>query len=1096
MTLRASGPHWCASLVLVVAMLPAVAMALDAPPTCASRTAVRDDSASIDVLWKRIVALGETDPMAALDLLCGTLERVNRERGPRSLDAARWVQAIATPLIAYLNRFDEAEQLLQQARPILERNLGPNAPELAELHVASAWMAFRRGNLVASAEGWTAALAIREHVPGDKQVELQKVLVGLAQVRLSQRRFDEALALAERSEAILQANGETVSEAAAAIKNLMGNIALAREDFPAARDRAREQVAIELALKAAGGPDQPVTAYAMLGQALQKLNEYSEAEAALRESVRLARAPDGPLQRGALTALVQLSALLNDRGEPREALEFAQQALELGERELGADAPKLVPVLYNLAQAQRTLGDLAGALRSFRRADAIVAARSAQVYPVHVVRLRRGYAQLLEELGERSEAATQAASGETLSRGDSGLSIERAATLVVQAHILLGSDPASALGAGTEALQLYQRGLSPTHPLAIRALNGLCAQQLSADVADTPSCDEAASRLAAARYADPMLRQAVAENLAERAARQRDPVQMESLALESLAAAATLGTPDPVWRASFLMARAQQARQQPDMAIFFGKQAVDQLQQLRRPLFEVDTRLDAAFLRDKIDVYRTLANWLLDADRLDEALEVLQLMKSEERNEFLQRDEAGGVGSGARLSLSPAEQSLLERYEALLSSTGPGGEIDGLLRLRMQDRITPAERARLDELLAGQPEQETQRRAAIEGFLRDTPQGGSARRGRAVQAAALDRALRQVGPDAALAIYLLGEDQLRILVVTRRGQREFTTEFASAQRRDIGALLDGIAARRDVTELSRQLYAQLLRPVMQAAQRAGAQRVVLWPDGALRYVPFAALLEGNRYAIERHSLQLYSDVAAGPVSPANPVLAVRALGVTQAHEGFTALPAIGDELCSIVRGPVEGLEQPHEGCTAGQGGGALPGAAFADSRFTRQQFEAIMAGPREFSVLHVGTHFSLRPGNALRSYLLLGDGERMTLDRLAGTDFRGVELMTLSACQTGLGGIVMADGREVEGLSAIVQQQGVQRVVASLWRVEDRSTAMLMAAFYRRLAESPGSDAAALRRAQLDVRNHVVDGARPYAHPYFWAGFTLAASHP
>ena len=659
MTQRATGPRCFASIVLVMALLPAVAMALDRPPTCAERTAVRDDSASIDALWKRIAALGETDPMAALDLLCSTLERVNRERGPQSLDAARWVQAIATPLIAYLNRFDEAEQLLAQARPILERNLGPYTAELAELHVASAWMAFRRGNLTASAEGWTAALAIRERVPGEKQVELQKVLVGLAQVRLSQRRFDEALALAERSEAILQANGETVSEAAAAVKNLMANIALAREDLhrrPRPRPGAGgHRTGLEGGRRS--GPAGHGLRHAGPGPAETERVFGGRGGAAGIRAAGRAR-PEGPLQRNALTALVQLSALLNDRGEPREALGFAQQALELGERELGADAPNLVPVLYNLAQAQRTLGDLAGALRSYRRADSIVAARSAQLYPLHVLRLRRGYAQLLEELGEQPEAAAQAAIGEALSRGDSGLAVERAATLVVQAQILLRSDPAAALGAGTEAMQLYQSGLSPTHPLAIRALNGLCAQELSGDVPGAPSCDEAANRLAAARYADPMLRQAVAENLAERAARQRDSVQMESRALESLAAAATLGTPDPVWRASYLMARAQQAQQQPALAIFFGKQAVDQLQLLRRPLFEVDARLDAAFLRDKIDVYRTLANWLLDAERLDEALEVLQLMKSEERNDFLQRDEAGA--GGARLSRNPAEQALLD----------------------------------------------------------------------------------------------------------------------------------------------------------------------------------------------------------------------------------------------------------------------------------------------------------------------------------------------------------------------------------------------------------------------------------------------------
>jgi CHAT domain-containing protein len=129
----------------------------------------------------------------------------------------------------------------------------------------------------------------------------------------------------------------------------------------------------------------------------------------------------------------------------------------------------------------------------------------------------------------------------------------------------------------------------------------------------------------------------------------------------------------------------------------------------------------------------------------------------------------------------------------------------------------------------------------------------------------------------------------------------------------------------------------------------------------------------------------------------------------------------------------------------------------------------------------------LRPGNALRSYVVLGDGGRLTLERINELDFRGIELVTLSACQTALGGATSDDGRELEALSAIVQRRGAKRVVASLWQVEDKSTAMLMRAMYNAFVATPTDAAAALRQAQLSVR---ADPA--YAHPYYWAGYVAS----
>ena len=127
---------------------------------------------------------------------------------------------------------------------------------------------------------------------------------------------------------------------------------------------------------------------------------------------------------------------------------------------------------------------------------------------------------------------------------------------------------------------------------------------------------------------------------------------------------------------------------------------------------------------------------------------------------------------------------------------------------------------------------------------------------------------------------------------------------------------------------------------------------------------------------------------------------------------------------------------------------------------------------------------------------------------------QGVELLTLSACDTAVGG-EGADGREVEGFAVLAQRQGAKAVVATLWAVADESTALLMREFYRlRMSDPALTKAEALRRAQLGLLtgqirgnssadrgakvNRGVEGRpfdqdpqRPYAHPYFWAPFLL-----
>jgi len=1083
-----------ASLALGAALLSVSgARAVELPPSCAADPLPPDASTPLPELRRRVEAAAETDPHAALRWMCQAIPRVAREQGEDSVELAWWLGSLAMPLIAYMDRHAEARPLLAAAREILERRLGPQAEELADIHVAHAWIDYRQGRLAESREAWERALAIRQRHPGSREVELQKVLVGLAQVDVSLRDFSRARAELDRARQILQRNGETVSEAAAAIENVLTNVALREEDFTAARAHAEAQIAIESQLP--GHAAQLVPAWVMLGQILERLDEYEASERAAREAVRLAESEQGPLQRHRLAALTQLAQLLFERGRPVEAQEAAESALALGETTLGPDAPRLVAVLQVLGDCRRALGRLGPALRLYERAAAIVERRPDDVERHTRVALQRGFGALLWSVGDAA-AARDALRAALAVAGDSPtLSLERAE--VLRALAAAADDAEAARALLLEALELYRSRLPAAHPRILRGVNDLCAVAVASGQTAAPDCDDADRRLAAAPETGPALRQAVLTQQSRRAALRGEPDLARDAAVAALAAAEALGTPEPLLAGYFELARRLAATGQREAAILFAKQAVAQVERVRGQFDAAERHLERGFVTDKAAVYRLLADWLMADGRLDEGLDVLRRLKGEELYDFVLR-QAGGAAAAEPVALSPAEERLWNGYVAASGSdAAASAELSRLDRLCEADRLSTAEAARLAELLAGQDAAQSARARRIREFLAapSAPRAVPERSGR-------DRALgpeqARFGPDSALALYLLADTHVRLLVATRRGTEAFELPLgAAALGVRVGELLERIGRREDVTAQTRALYEDIARPLDEAARRAGATRLVLWLDGVLRYVPFGALGDGRQDLVERYAIELYAPAgesgAAGPPAPRE--VTVRGLGVTRGVAGYRPLPAVADELCAVVRGPIDGLESPGAGCTGpAAGAGALPGAGFADGAFTEQRLRELLAGPRDFSVLHVSTHFSLRPGNALRSYFVLGDGSKLTLEALAALDFSGVELLTLSACQTALGGATGQDGREIEGLSAVIQRRGARRVVASLWPVEDRSTAWLMGEMYRGLAAGDVPASAALRRAQLALRARREDGRRPFAHPYYWAGFVLSAA--
>jgi CHAT domain-containing protein len=641
---------------------------------------------------------------------------------------------------------------------------------------------------------------------------------------------------------------------------------------------------------------------------------------------------------------------------------------------------------------------------------------------------------------------------------------------------------------------LLRAKLPESHPAILRLLNELCEIELSKPGA-TPSCDEAARRVDRAPDSAPELRAAIYGNESRLAGARADDAMALHFAVRAVAAAETAATPEPLWQAYFRLATVLRKDGRSALAVFLGKQALVQIEAERSHFVGQDQRFDAGFLRDKLAVYRDVADWLLELGRIDEGVAVLQLMKSEELTDFGVR--AALLTQDPAELFTDAENSLKNRYSPAGQSGETGiSELSRLSALQESGKISPTERERLRNLSAGHGQAEAARAGRMELLLQGSadnvqPNFGSER---TIAAPALARTAKRFGPETAFAVYLLAENHLRILVSAHESQAEFSIPVDAAQlKRDIGYFLTEISQRHDASALSAKLYDVILRPVDEFAAQHHAHRLTLWLDGPLRYVPIAALQDGHRYVVDKYIIQIYApalDTESAHAATAHVQVQVRGFGVTQAIGGFAALPAVADELCYVIRGPIEGLHASSDACaTPSSGNGALQGRGFADAAFTELRLKELLAGPRDFSVLHVGTHFRLRPGNALRSFLLLGDGSVMTLDALSALDFHAIDLVTLWACETGAGGAQTDDGREIEGLSALVQRRGAGRVIASLWQVDDSSTAQLMRRLYTEFSATHGDAALGLQRAQRALRSR-------YANPYYWAGFSIAGSHP
>jgi CHAT domain-containing protein len=274
---------------------------------------------------------------------------------------------------------------------------------------------------------------------------------------------------------------------------------------------------------------------------------------------------------------------------------------------------------------------------------------------------------------------------------------------------------------------------------------------------------------------------------------------------------------------------------------------------------------------------------------------------------------------------------------------------------------------------------------------------------------------------------------------------------------------------RNVQTESQTIYQWLLKPAEAGLRQNKVKTLVFVLDGSLRRIPMAALYDGQQFLVQTYNIAVTPGFQLFEPTPLQQrKLQVLAAGLSENRFEFGALPNVKQELTDI-QTEVSSRVLLNQSFT---------------SQALRQEINTL-----PFPVVHLATHGQFS-SNAEKTFILAWDRPINVTELDTYLRPRGqagttpIELLVLSACETATG-----DRRSALGIAGVAIRAGARSTLASLWNLNDESTALLMAQFYRELRETPITKAEALRRAQLSLLNNP-----NYQHPIYWAPFILVGN--
>ncbi|VTU39050.1 CHAT domain-containing protein [Variovorax sp. PBL-E5] len=331
-----------------------------------------------------------------------------------------------------------------------------------------------------------------------------------------------------------------------------------------------------------------------------------------------------------------------------------------------------------------------------------------------------------------------------------------------------------------------------------------------------------------------------------------------------------------------------------------------------------------------------------------------------------------------------------------------------------------------------------------------------------VDLATLQRTLR---PDERVVQFHSLPERLQVWVVSPTDIRATSIPI---KRDDLNEAVETfrnsvVRGRRAAIANADKLGAALLGPLRLAA----GERLIIVPHGPLHYLPFQALRLDGRYVIETH-----------PVSVA-PSMSIAVRLAQRSPQVDAVLTAFGNPRIE------DKYDLPGAEAEVRQLAKSFPrNSVYMGAAATKTQFREVAS---RAPLLHVAAHAEADQVDPLYSRILLanenGQHNFLEAQEILGLPMQGNALVTLSACESGLGRIEKGD--EVLGFTRSFLSAGTSTLIASLWPVSDDATEILMSTLYAELAK--GKDIQlAMQAGQLAVLKEP-----RMSHPFFWAPFNL-----
>ena len=568
-----------------------------------------------------------------------------------------------------------------------------------------------------------------------------------------------------------------------------------------------------------------------------------------------------------------------------------------------------------------------------------------------------------------------------------------------------------------------------------------------------------------------------------------EKMEKESLAEHNLRAGLSMAEqihrPDTLWRAYYRLGKFQEAKGDDEKALLNYQQAVATIEGMAGLLEGREDR--QGFLGSKAEVYESLIHLLLKFHRRrpEAGYEKSAMICCEKRRGLKRR---GRFDSLDKPFKDLKRQAYFDRQRLMRARLFKTEELLVREKNKPDAGKNPESIEKLDHLL---DDLRGRYRTFIDTLRKEDPSLAVWMTSETID---LGETQMKLGPREVILEYYIASDQYAyIFVITADGLSvEFVpvdTDKLDKEVMQLRRLLQDPGIEHAPFDprlniLAKRLYKTLLHPVEKYLE--GKDTVGILRNRKLHYLPFQVLIRetegegGGRFLVEDYAIYYLNS---------RTLLGLTREGGSKTPSSPPSLVAFGNPDGTLPYAEEEVLELSSD----------FKGArVFLRKKATEADLKLFSSG---FGLLHLATHGELDPYHPENSFLWFcpdktEDG-KLLVSEIYGLDLSRTDLVTLSACETALG--KLAYGEEIVALSEAFLFAGTPTVVATLWRVDDRSTSLLMKQYYAHL-KSGQDKLSALRLAQLEVMktrgwDDEVELPVDYSHPYFWASFILLGEH-